>query len=117
MRDSSQKQTSDDSPHFASTARLFTLALQTRNKGMAGAGFFSKTSKVHMTSASQPPKSKSNRPESWHCPARDCHALAMEWAMGTVDLIENHLGAMACLGMARNFAAAAWLSKKENGGQ
>ena len=41
----------------------------------------------------------------------------MEWAMETVDLIENHLGAVACLGMARNFAAAAQLSKKENGGQ
>lgn len=71
-----------------------------------------------MTSASQPPRVKIQQAGILALPSpRDCPALAMEWAMGTVDLIENHLGAMACLGMARNFAAAAWLSKKENGGQ
>lgn len=71
-----------------------------------------------MTSASQPSRVKIQQAGILPPPSpRDCHALAMEWAMGTVDLIENHLGAVACLGMARNFAAAAQLSKKENGGQ
>lgn len=106
-------------PILRQQQRLFTLALQTQNKGIAGRiGVLQQDTQGAHDSASQPPRVKIQQAGILPLPSpRDCHALAMEWAMGTVDLIENHLGAMACLGMARNFAAAAWLSKKENGGQ
>lgn len=112
------KQTSDDSPHLRQQQGYFTLALQTRNKGIADRMEFLQqdTQGAHDLPAPGPLGSNPTGrilalPSPWHH-----HALHMEWAMGTVDLI-GYLGAMACLGMARGTAAAAWLSKKEDGGQ